>query len=107
MADTSQTIYQVPQIAVIGLGYVGLPLAVALAQHYPVIGYDVNIERVKELKAGNDRTGEVSRDILSGSSLALTCDFAELRPVDVFIVAVPTPVDEQNKPDLASLRSAS
>ena len=107
MADNSQTIYQVPQIAVVGLGYVGLPLAVALAQHYPVIGYDVNIERVKELKAGDDRTDEISRDTLLGSSLALTSDTAELRPVDVFIVAVPTPVDEQNKPDLEALRSAS
>ena len=72
MADNSQTIYQVPQIAVVGLGYVGLPLAVALAQHYPVIGYDVNIERVKELKAGDDRTDEISRDTLLGSSLALS-----------------------------------
>ena len=107
MVDNSQTIYQVPQIAVVGLGYVGLPLAVALAQHYPVIGYDVNIERVNELKAGDDRTDEISRDTLLGSSLALTSDTAELRPVDVFIVAVPTPVDEQNKPDLEALKSAS
>ena len=91
----------------VGLGYVGLPLAVALAQHYRVIGFDVNVERVMGLQAGDDRTGEISRDILLKSSVTLTSDTADLGSVDVFIVAVPTPVDDHNKPDLAALKSAS
>ena len=107
MANTSQSICKAPKIAVVGLGYVGLPLAVALAQHYRVIGFDVNVERVIGLQAGDDFTGEISRDILLKSSVALTSDTADLGSVDVFIVAVPTPVDDHNKPDLAALKSAS
>jgi UDP-N-acetyl-D-glucosamine/UDP-N-acetyl-D-galactosamine dehydrogenase len=107
MAITSQSFCKAPKIAVVGLGYVGLPLAVALAQNYQVVGFDVNVERVMGLQAGDDFTGEISRDILLGSSVALTSDTADLGSVDVFIVAVPTPVDEHNKPDLASLKSAS
>ena len=107
MANTFQSICKAPKIAVVGLGYVGLPLAVALAQHYRVIGFDVNVERVIGLQAGDDRTGEISRDILLKSSVTLTFDTADLGSVDVFIVAVPTPVDDHNKPDLAALKSAS
>ncbi|MBT5919806.1 MAG: nucleotide sugar dehydrogenase, partial [Alphaproteobacteria bacterium] len=63
-----------PQIAVIGLGYVGLPLAVALANKFPVTGFDVNAERVAELNGGKDRTGEINADVLQASSLALTLE---------------------------------
>jgi len=107
MVNTSQPINQAPRIAVVGLGYVGLPLAVALARHYPVIGFDVSVERVAGLQEGDDHTGEISRDTLSSSSLILTSDIADLGSIDVFIVAVPTPVDGENKPDLAALKSAS
>ena len=95
------------KIAVIGLGYVGLPLAVAVAKHFPVIGFDVSRKRVEELQAGHDRTGEIDDAVLSASGLSCTADEADLEGVDFFIVAVPTPVDKTNKPDLRILRQAS
>jgi UDP-N-acetyl-D-galactosamine dehydrogenase len=94
------------QIAVVGLGYVGLPLAVALARHFPVIGFDIKASRLAELRQGIDRTGEVATDDLRCSSLGLTGDAADLRNSDVFIVTVPTPVTEDNKPDLRPLLAA-
>ncbi|MGE4220773.1 MAG: nucleotide sugar dehydrogenase [Alphaproteobacteria bacterium] len=93
------------RIVVIGLGYVGLPLAVALAAHHDVLGYDRDTGRVAELRAGQDRTGEVAAARLSG--LAVTDDAAAIRGADVYIVAVPTPVDADNLPDLRAVRSAS
>ena len=95
-----------PHIAVIGLGYVGLPLAVALANKFPVTGFDVNAERVDELTAGQDRTGEVSPEILKGSSLQLTVDADAIQGCDIYIVTVPTPVDADNVPDLSPVRAA-
>ena len=95
------------RIAVIGLGYVGLPLAVAVAKHFSVIGFDISGKRIEELQAGYDRTGEIGKDALTASSLVCTSDEAELDGVDFFIVAVPTPVDKTNKPDLRIVRQAS
>ncbi len=97
----------VPRIAVLGLGYVGLPLAVALARHFKVIGYDLDSSRVSELRAGRDRTFEVSSEELQKSSLKVVGAAEELRGSDFFIVAVPTPVDTENRPDLSALREAS
>jgi UDP-N-acetyl-D-galactosamine dehydrogenase len=94
------------RIAVIGLGYVGLPLAVALARHYPVTGFDINKARVAELESGHDRTGEVADEKLRASALKVTTDAAEIKGADIYIVTVPTPVTEDNKPDLAPLYSA-
>jgi UDP-N-acetyl-D-galactosamine dehydrogenase len=94
------------RLAVIGLGYVGLPLAVALARTFPVIGFDIKAERISELRAGLDRTHEVERAALTESSLALTDDPAALAGAEVFIVTVPTPVSADNKPDLGPLLSA-
>jgi len=91
---------QSPSIAVIGLGYVGLPLAVALARHFPTVGFDISPERVKELTEGHDRTGEVSDDRLRASTLRLTSDTDHIKNHDIYIVTVPTPVDIENKPDL-------
>ena len=96
-----------PNIAVIGLGYVGLPLAVALARHFPVVGFDIDPQRIDELKRGHDRTHEVDGDVLAGSSLRLTADAQECGGSDVFIVTVPTPVDADNQPDLAYLLAAT
>jgi len=93
-------------IAVIGLGYVGLPLAVALARHFPVVGFDIKAERIAELSDGHDRTGEVADRSLRASSIVLTADAADLKGADVYIVTVPTPVTADNKPDLAPLYSA-
>jgi len=93
--------------AVLGLGYVGLPVALAFARHFsPVIGFDVSKERVAELKSGLDRTGEVAADALGQSALRLTDDPADLADASFFIVAVPTPIDEQRRPDLRALESA-
>ena len=95
------------RVAVIGLGYVGLPLAVALARHFNVIGVDINAERVAELKAGEDRTGEVEPDRLAASTLAYATDIAEAAGSAIFIVTVPTPVDQANQPDLRPVLGAT
>ncbi|NFV81591.1 nucleotide sugar dehydrogenase [Magnetospirillum aberrantis] len=95
-----------PRVGVIGLGYVGLPLAVAVARHFPTVGFDISVPRVNELKAGKDRTGEIESPVLRASSLRLSADAADLKGVDVYIVTVPTPVDLENRPDLGPVLSA-
>ncbi len=96
-----------PTIAVIGLGYVGLPLAVALARDFDTIGLDVDARRVAEIAAGNDRTGEVDPAELAERRLALTADPADAWGRDMYIVTVPTPVDAANRPDLSFVDSAT
>ena len=95
-----------PRISVVGLGYVGLPLATALASHYPVIGFDINKERVSELRDGIDRTKEIASDALRSSGLRFTNDEREIADSTLFIITVPTPVDDENEPDLSALMSA-
>jgi len=93
--------------AVLGLGYVGLPVALAFVRHFsPVIGFDISKERIAELKSGVDRTGEVAADALRQSALHLTSDSADLAEASFFIVAVPTPIDGQRRPDLRAIESA-
>ena len=92
---------------VLGLGYVGSPLAVALAKSFKTIGLDIDQRRIAELKAGEDRTREVEREALASTSLKLTCDPEIARGADVYIVTVPTPVDRDNRPDLGAVLSAS
>jgi UDP-N-acetyl-D-galactosamine dehydrogenase len=95
-------------IAVIGLGYVGLPVAVAFARAgVRVIGFDVDARRVSELRAGRDRTGEVAAGDLSHRTLAITADPEALSAADFFIITVPTPIDAARRPNLTSLLSAS
>lgn len=95
-------------IAVIGLGYVGLPLAVEFGKRRPVIGFDIKADRIKELKAGRDQTLEVeAEELVSAKYLTLTDETADLRAAQVFIVTVPTPVDKASRPDLRPLISAS
>src|SRR4029078_2076502 len=96
-----------PRIVVIGLGYVGLPLAVALARQFETIGFDIDEQRVGELRQGEDRTHEVDADALRASALKLTADASECASADVYIVTVPTPVDEANRPDLGAVMSAT
>ncbi len=96
-----------PTIAVIGLGYVGLPLAVALAKQFDTVGFDIDAARVEELQGGHDRTGEVDRERLAKSALKLSCDPAAAWARDMFIVTVPTPVDADKRPDLGPLESAT
>ena len=95
------------KIVVVGLGYVGLPLAVALARKFEVTGLDINPNRIAELRAGNDETREVSPEALADSTLALTSDSESCRGADIYIVAVPTPVDQQRRPDLTPLMAAT
>jgi len=96
-----------PTIAVVGLGYVGLPLAVALADHFTTIGYDIDAGRIGELRDGSDRTGEISSERLTASPLTATDDPEAVRGADIYIVTAPTPVDEANRPNLAPLLSAT
>ncbi|TZG29272.1 nucleotide sugar dehydrogenase [Sphingomonas montanisoli] len=95
------------KIVVVGLGYVGLPLAVQLAKHYPTIGLDIDQGRIAELHKGHDRTREVDAEALDASSLVLTADPSEAADADVYIVTVPTPVDDANRPDLSPVMSAT
>ena len=94
------------RIAVIGLGYVGLPLAVALARKFDTIGFDISPHRIEELRQGDDRTHEVSTEDLNSSSLQLTDDASALAGRTIYIVTVPTPIDQANRPDLSALRKA-
>ena len=95
-------------IAVIGLGYVGLPLAVEFGKHRPVIGFDVKAPRIAELKAGKDSTREVAPEELTAAKhLELTTDKGALKGAKIFIVTVPTPIDDAKRPDLEPLRKAS
>lgn len=94
-------------ISVTGLGYVGIPLAVAFAKKFKVIGFDINKTRVKELGELYDRTGEVDKSELSQKNLSLTTDAAELKKANFHIVTVPTPVSDDHQPDLGALLSAS
>jgi UDP-N-acetyl-D-glucosamine/UDP-N-acetyl-D-galactosamine dehydrogenase len=97
-----------PVIGVIGLGYVGLPLAVEFGKKYQTIGFDINLNRVEQLKNGVDSTLEVdSEELASSSMLTFSSDIELLRQVDVYIVTVPTPVDKHKRPDLSPLISAS
>jgi hypothetical protein len=90
-------------IAVIGLGYVGLPLAIAVADHFPTAGLDIVSDRVAELRRGHDRTGEIAADRLRASPIVLAARPDELPPADICISTVPTPVDDANRPDLSPL----
>lgn len=107
------------KVSIIGLGYVGLPLAVEFAKHYPVVGFDIKQPRIDELRRGCDSTHEVDADVLKECSVAdnpfesiinglfLTTDLKELAHADVYVITVPTPTDKHNKPDLTPLLKAS
>lgn len=96
------------KIAVIGLGYVGLPLAVEFGKHFETRGFDINEARIAELNAGHDSTLEVSGEELADSAhFSCTASLDDLRDIDVYIVTVPTPIDSAKRPDLGALRSAS
>lgn len=97
-----------PRIAVLGLGYVGLPLAVALAKVHPqVLGFDINLTRMASLRDGIDHTGEIEKAVLNATTLILSTNPSDLASSTFFIVTVPTPIDENNNPDLTPIRKAS
>ena len=95
------------KIAVVGLGYVGLPIAVAFGRRQRVIGFDINKAKIAELQQGLDRTGEVSDADLRATDVHYTCQPADLKTADFIIVAVPTPINEALQPDLTALRKSS
>lgn len=98
------------KIALIGLGYVGLPLAAALSKKYQVVGFDINQTRINELKLGNDKTLELSKDELNQAiqnGLIFSSDLNDIASCNFYIITVPTPVDKNNRPDLRPIISAS
>jgi UDP-N-acetyl-D-glucosamine/UDP-N-acetyl-D-galactosamine dehydrogenase len=95
------------RIAIIGLGYVGLPLAVAFARRFATLGFDISPERIAGLKAGEDTTREVAKDeLLAATRLEFTHDPADLRRCNTFVITVPTPIDAHKRPDLGPLLAA-
>src|SRR5688572_11174567 len=94
-------------IVVVGLGYVGLPLALALARSFKVTGLDIDEGRIAELRSGHDRTREVEGDALANSSITLTSAAEECAGGDIYIITVPTPVDASNRPDLGPVLAAT
>ncbi len=94
------------KLAVIGLGYVGFPLAMSFSKKYSVLGFDISQERIKELKDGFDRTLEVNKEDILQSNIQFSSTTSDLADRDFYIVTVPTPVDGRNRPDLSMLRSA-
>lgn len=96
------------KIGVIGLGYVGLPLAVEFGKKISTVGFDINQERINELSSGKDRTLEVApADLKAATHLSYTADLEKLKECNFFIVTVPTPIDDVNRPDLTPLQKAS
>ncbi len=97
------------KISIIGLGYVGLPLAIAFAEKFQVVGYDINESRIQDLKDGNDQTLEVESILLESvkSNISYTSDIQDTRDCNIYIITVPTPVDEANRPDLTPLLKSS
>ena len=96
------------RISVVGLGYVGLPLAVYMVRAFPTIGFDINAKRIAELRHGHDRTGEVTdEEFAQAAQLSFTSDPGELTSCNFHIVTVPTPIDEAKRPDLTAMKRAS
>ncbi len=96
------------KIAVIGLGYVGIPLAVEFGKMHTTIGLDINLERIEELKTGFDRTLEMSKeDLESAVNLSYTADINDAKDCNIYIITVPTPINKKNLPDLSPLISSS
>ncbi len=99
---------QIVKIGIIGLGYVGLPLATEFGKKFPTIGFDINQKRIDELNKGKDITNEIdSSDFSNAKKLSFTSNSNELRECNYFIVTVPTPIDIDNQPDISALESAS
>lgn len=95
------------KLAVIGLGYVGLPIALEFARKLSVIGFDINAKRVEMMKQGIDPSNELEKEAFDGCDITFTNSLDVLREAKFFIVAVPTPVDEHNVPDLIPVQRAS
>ncbi len=107
MVTIDQILAKEARIAVVGLGYVGLPLAAAFGKKLDVLGFEIDAAKVSQLRDGFDVTGEVSSEELASTKIEYTTDPARLKSTDFIIVTVPTPIDENNNPDLRPMESAS
>jgi len=116
LINENQIVPKDAKIAVIGLGYVGLPLARLFATKYPVVGFDINQKRISELRSGNDATLEISEDVLKNvlveapsdaNGLFCSNNLQDIENCNYYIVTVPTPVDKNNRPDLTPLYKSS
>ena len=89
------------RVCIVGLGYVGLPLAVAFAEKMPVVGFDINPARIDELESGQDRTLEIESELLISVSanMNFTADIQNTKDCNIYIITVPTPIDKTNRPD--------
>ncbi|WP_086428573.1 nucleotide sugar dehydrogenase [Staphylococcus cornubiensis] len=95
------------KIGVIGMGYVGMPLAIAFAKHYPVIGFDIDKEKIKKYQNHIDPTGEVGEEVLKNSTLIFSSNEEDLHDVNFFIITVPTPINQDNTPNLSPIENAT
>lgn len=107
MMNISEFINKNKKICIVGLGYVGLPLAAVMARKYQIVGFDINSTRISELKAGEDKTNEVSSEILKNAGIEFTDDAKMISKCSLIIVAVPTPIDKFKKPDLTPVEKAT
>ena len=95
------------KIAIIGLGYVGLPLAIEFSNFFPTVGYDNSVKRIKELKSGFDNTNETTRKLFhKNKNIVFTSNSNQLKSSNIYILTVPTPLDKKKKPDLSLIKSA-
>src|SRR5215217_5397165 len=88
------------RVGVVGLGYVGLPVAAFMGRHFPVTGWDINPKRISELQRGVDRTGEIAAESLTAANIEFAPDHKAMADCNFYIVTVPTPIDEPKRPDL-------
>jgi UDP-N-acetyl-D-galactosamine dehydrogenase len=95
------------KIAIIGLGYVGLPLAIEFAKYFTVIGFDINPLRIDSLKRHTDKTKQISDENIANSNVCFTADLTDIKDCNIFIITVPTPIDDNKQPDLSALLEAS
>jgi UDP-N-acetyl-D-galactosamine dehydrogenase len=95
------------RVGVVGLGYVGLPVAAFMGRYFPVTGWDINPERISELQRGVDRTGEIAAETLGRANVKFTPDHKAMAHCNFYIVTVPTPIDEAKRPDLTAIKKAS
>ncbi|WP_321371014.1 nucleotide sugar dehydrogenase [uncultured Desulfuromusa sp.] len=107
MVTIAEIVGKQAKIAVVGLGYVGLPLAAVFGKKVDVIGFEIHTEKVQQLKAGYDATGELTAEDLQNTTIEYTLNPEDLKKADFIIVTVPTPIDKNNNPDLSSVEKAS
>ena len=107
MSISSKLFKKEEKLSVIGLGYVGLPIALEFAKKFSVIGFDISEKRIQQMKEGKDPSKELDPEAFQNADIEFTANIDDLKAATFHIVAVPTPIDKNNLPDLTALRSAS